>query len=30
VFVIEDEAGIDEIAERILKVVRERLGEQKR
>jgi dTMP kinase len=26
VFVVEDEAGIDEIAERILKVVRERLG----
>ena len=29
VFVVEDEAGIDEIAERILKVVRERLAEQK-
>ena len=26
VFVVEDEAGIDEIAERILKVVRERIG----
>lgn len=28
VFVVEDEAGIDEIAERILKVVQERLGKQ--